>query len=328
MHPAARALGLLLGLLIAWLPSSAQQTKRASTIGFLTQAACPAPPYSEDPFRQKMRDLGYIEGQNIIIECRAAGGQVDRLPDLAAELVRLKVDVLVAQGTLPALTAKRATLTIPIVFFVVTDAVATGLVTSLARPEANLTGLSIFGTESIPKQLELLKEAAPWISRVAMLGDLSNPGVVAEFTLHAAVANSLNLAIQRLDVRSPGDLDRAFAAALQGRAQALLLGPLPIGRADVDRIMDFAVKNRLPTIGNVNRLYLQAGVLIFWSFNPSEHYQRLASYVDKILKGAHPAGLPVEQPTTFEVILNSRTAKALGLTVPSSLLLRVDQVID
>jgi ABC-type uncharacterized transport system substrate-binding protein len=247
-------LGLLLGLLVAPLPSEAQQTKRVYTIGFLTQAACPTPPYTEDPFRQMLRDLGYIEGQNIVIECRGAAGQTDRLLDLAAELVRLKVDVLVTQGTLPALAAKRATPAIPIVFSVVADAVATGLVTSLARPGGHITGLSIFGTESIPKQLELLKEAAPWISRVALLGDLSNPGVVAEFTLHDAVANVLRLTVQRLDVRSPADLDGAFAAALQGRAQALLLAPLAIRRADAERIMEFAVKNRSPTIGNVSRL--------------------------------------------------------------------------
>lgn len=297
-------------------------------IGLLTQGACPAAPYTTDPFRERIRDLGYIEGQNMVIECRGAGGQADRLPDLAAELVRLKVDVLVTQGTLPALVAKRATATIPIVFFFVSDAVASGLVTSWAKPGPNITGLSIFGPESIPKQLELLKEAAPWISRVAMLGDLSNPGVVAEFTLHAGVANALNLTVQRVDVRSPADLDGAFAAILQGRAQALLLSALPIGRPDADRIVDFALKNRLPTMGNVNRLYLQAGILFFWSPNLAELYQRLTTYVDKIIKGAHPASLPVEQPTRFELILNMRTATALRLTIPPSLLLRVDQVIE
>jgi putative ABC transport system substrate-binding protein len=321
-------LGLLLALLVAPFLSEAQQADRPYAIGLLTQAACSAPPHSGDRFRQALRDLGYVEGRTIGIECRSAGGDTARLLGLAAELLTLKVDVLVTEGTLAALAAQRTTTTTPIVVSFVADAVATGLVASLARPGGNVTGLSIFGPESIPKQLELLKEAAPWISRVAFVADLSNPGSIAELALQNAAARTLRVELHPVDVRSPADLDAALAVIQRQRAEALVLGPLPIRLQDAERIMDFAVKNRLATVGNVSRLYAEAGVLLFWTPNIVEQYQRLASLVDKIRRGTKPADLPVEQPSRFEVTINLKTARALGLTIPPSLLLRAHQVID
>jgi putative ABC transport system substrate-binding protein len=321
-------LALLLALLVAPFSSEAQNANGMFTIGFLTQAACSAPPHTGDRFRQALRELDYVDGRNIGIECRGAEGDTDRLLGLAAELVKLKVDVLVTEGTLAGLAAQRTTTTTPIVVSFVADAVATGLVASLARPGGNITGLSIFGPESIPKQVELLKEAAPWISRVAFVADLSNPGSIAELALQNAAARTLSVTLQPVDVRSPAGLDAAFAAVRRQRAEALLLTPLPIRLHDAERIMDFAVTNRLPTVGNVSRLYAAAGVLLFWTPNIPEQYQRLAGFVNKIRRGSKPADLPVEQPSKFEVTLNLKTARALGLTIPPSLLLRADQVIE
>jgi putative ABC transport system substrate-binding protein len=305
-----------------------QQPARIHRIGFLASSVCPSPSDANDRFRRVLREAGYVEGRNIVIECRAAGGQTDRFLDLAVELVRLKVDVLVAPSTPAALAAQRATTTIPIVISFVADAVASRLVTSLARPGANVTGLSIFGPEKTPKQLELLKEAAPRVSRVAILADLSNPGQVIELAHHDAVAPTLGLKTQVLDVRSAADLDATFATVLREGVQALFLAPLRIGPSDAERIMAFAIKNRLPTIGSVSSLYVPAGVLLFYTPNIAEHWQRAASYVDRILKGAKPADLPVEQPTKFDLIVNMKTAKALGLTIPPSLILRADQIVE
>jgi len=321
-------ISLVLGVPVKPLTAQGQQPAKMHRIGFLTVAVCPTPPYANDRFRQALREVGYVEGRNIVIECRGAAGQLDRLPDLAADLVRLKVDVLVAPGTPGALAAQRATATIPIVVFFVADAVASRLVASLARPGANVTGLSIFGPEKIPKQLELLKEAAPQVSRVGILADLANPGQPIELAHHEAVAPKLGLKIHVLDVRNPAGLDAALASVLREGLQALFLAPLRIGPADAERIMDFAVNNRLPTIGSVSSLYVPAGVLLFYTPNVAEHWQRAASYIDRILKGAKPAALPVEQPTKFDLVVNMKTAKALGLTIPPSLLLRADQVIE
>ncbi len=321
------ALAVAIVLLTATLPAEAQQVGKVYRIGHLAFSTCPVAPYTNDPLRSALRDLGYVEGRNIVIECRGPAGQDDRLDDLAAELVRLKVDVLVAQSTPAALAAQRATTTIPIVVFFVADPVASGLVANLRRPGGNITGLSGVGPEAT-KGLELLKEGAPFVSRVAIVFDRSNQAEVAQVSLQDIAAKALGLQLQRIDVRSPGDLDAAFAAILRERAHALLLYPLRIGRPEAERIMGFAVKNRIPTLGFLSRFYQTAGALFFFSPSTVEHYQRLASYVDRVLKGAKPADLPVEQPTKFELVINLKTAKALGLTMPPSLLLRADQVIE
>ena len=318
---------LVVGFAAEPLAAQGQQLAKMHRIGFLALSVCPTPPYANDRFRQVLREVGYVEGRNVVIECRGAAGQIDRLSDLAAELVRRKVDVLVAPSTPAALAAQRATTAIPIVIFFVADAVASRLVVSLGRPGGNVTGLSIFGPEKVPKQLELLKEAAPRVSRVGILADLANPGQPIELAHHEAVAPKLGLKIHVLDVRNPADVDAALASVLREGLQALFLAPLRIGAADAERIMEFAVRNRLPTIGSVSSLYVPAGVLLFYTPNVAEHWKRAASYVDRILRGAKPADLPVEQPTKFDLVVNMKTARALGLTIPASLTLRADQVI-
>jgi len=326
MSTLVRIVALVVAVISAPPTAEAQPGGRIHKIGFLAFATCPTPPYTDDRFRQALRDLGYVEGRNIVIECRS--GQPDRLVDLATELVQSRLDVLVAQGTPSAVAAQRATTTTPIVVFFVADAEATRLVASLARPGGNITGVSIFGPEKTPKQLELLREAAPRVSRVVILADLSNPGQVTELAHHEAAASSLGLNVQLVDVRGPADLDAAFAAVLRARAQALFLAPLRIGRSDAERIMEFAVKHRLPTLGSVSSLYVPAGALLFYAPSIDELVRRAASYVDRILKGARPADLPVEQPTRFELVVNLKTARSLGLTLPPSLLLRADRVIE
>jgi putative ABC transport system substrate-binding protein len=319
---------LALGLLVVPLAAEAQQAGKVYRIGHLPFTTCPVAPYTNDPLRSAFRDLGYVEGQNIVIECRAPGGQPDRLNGLAAELVRLKVDVLVTSSTPSALAARRATSTIPIIFSFVADPVGAGLVASLGRPGGNITGVSIVGRDAVKKGLELLKEGAPLAARVAIVTDPANQGQAAQVPDQMVAANALGLHLQRVEVRAPVDLDSAFAAILRERAQTLYLYPLRIGPAEVDRIVEFAVTNRLPTLGAISPQYRAAGLLFFFSHSTAEHIQRLVSYVDKVLKGAKPGDLPVEQPTKFELVINLKTAKALGLTIPPSLLLRADQVIE
>jgi putative ABC transport system substrate-binding protein len=323
-----RGLGVLLCLCLPPSTTTAQPSRPVPTIGLLTGLTCAEDARQSDPLRQALRDRGYEPGRSARIECRSSAGQAGRMPELARELVRLNVDVLVTQGTVAALAAQQATTSIAIVITLVADAVGSGLVNSLARPGANITGLSIFGPQIVPKQLDLLKEVAPWIKRVAVLVDLSNPGLVAELSLQDVIARELRLDIQRVDVRGPADLDTALAAVVAGRADAILMTALPLRPEDARRIMQFAQKNRLPTIGTVSQMYVETGVLLFYTFSLQEHYQRMAHSVDRILKGARPADLPVEQPTRFEVVLNVGTAKALDIKVPDSLMLRVDRVID
>jgi putative ABC transport system substrate-binding protein len=307
--------------------AGAQLAGKVYRIGWLSYFGCPIRPEFMGPFRQGLRELGYVEGQNIIIECRGAPGAPDRLPGVAAELVRLKVDVLVAAGTASALAAKQATKTIPIVMVYVGDPVGSGLVTSLARPGGNVTGLSVLTPDMVPKALEILKEAAPSVSRVAVWMDPTNPGQTLPDKQMDAAAKILGVRLERVDVRTAANLDAAFAAALRQREEALFVHPLPIALLDVQRIAQFAIKNRLPTIA----LYAQnvrEGMLMSYGSNFAEQYRRAGTYIDKILKGAKPADLPVEQPTKFELVINLKTAKALGLTIPQSLLLRADEVIQ
>jgi len=322
-------LGALSGsFLAAPLAAEGQQASKVYRIGYLSHFGCPIRPEYMGPFRQGLRELGYVEGQNIIIECRGAPGAADRLPGLAAELVRLKVDVLAAGGTRSALAAKQATTTIPIVMVYVGDPVGSGLVTSLARPGGNVTGLSVLTLDIVPKTLAILKEAAPSVSRVAVWLDPTNPGQKLPDQQLDAAAKILGVRLERVDVRTAANLDAAFAAAVKQREEALFMYALPIPLLDVQRIAQFAIKNRLPTMAILLPQNVREGLLMSYGPNQAEPYRRAGTYIDKILKGAKPGDLPVEQPTKFELVINLKTAKALGLTVPQSLLQRADQVIE
>jgi len=319
-------LTLVLFLLAAPLTADAQQGGKVYRIGYLRYLACAEPAFFTD-LRQGLRELGYAEGHNLVIECRAAPGRAEKIPDLAAELVRLNVDVIVAEGTISALAAKRATRTVPIVMVNIGDPVASGLVSSLGRPGGNVTGSTMLAPEIVRKTLQLLKEAVPSISRITVLIDPTNPGQTLPDEQMAAAAEILGVRPQRVDIKTGTDLDNAFAAVLRQRAQALLVYPLPLAPVEFQRITDFAIKNRLPT-ATWHTPFGRAGVMMFYGRNVAEQYRRAGVYVDKILKGAKPADLPVEQPTKLELLINMRTAKALGLTIPPSLLQRADQVIE
>ncbi len=319
--------GLAAGLLGAPLLADAQEAGTVYRIGFLSSSGCPLLPEILGPFREGLRELGYVEGQSFRIICRGAPGATDRLPGFAAELVRLNVDVLVAQGTASALAARRATTTIPIVMVGVGDPVGSGLVTSLARPGGNVTGLSMLAPNLVRKALEILKEAAPSGSRVAVWIDPANPGQVSADKQMDAAAKILGVTPERVDVRTVADLEAAFAATLRQRADALFVYPLPMARRYFQRIAEFAIDNRLPSIVTFPQM-AQEGVLMSYGPNQPEQYRRAGTYIDKILKGAKPADLPVEQPAKFEFAINLKTAKALGLKIPESLLLEADEVIQ
>jgi putative ABC transport system substrate-binding protein len=315
------------GLLAAPLAAEAQPAAKIHRIGYLSYLGCSDDPFLRGPFRQGLLDLGYVEGRNVAIECRSAPGKPDRYPDLVAELVRLNVDVLLTTGTVLTQAAKQGTGKVPIVMVYVTDPVATGLVSSLARPEANVTGLSMLASEMVQKNLELLKEAAPSVSRVTVLIDSSNPGQTLPDQQMAAAAKILGVSPQRVELRTSADLDAVFAAVLRQRAEALFVYPLPITPRDSEKLAQFAVKNRLPT-ATVHQPYVKAGLLISYVTDLANQFRRAGIYIDKILKGAKPADLPIEQPDKYEFLINLKTAKGLGLTIPQSLLLRADQVIE
>ena len=314
-------------LLAAPLAAGAQQVGKVSRIGYLSAGSDTANPRVREAFRQGLRELGWVEGQNIIIEYRWAEGRFDRLPDLAAELVRLKVDVLVAAPTPAALAAKNATGTIPIVGMSLTDPIGLGLVASLARPGGNVTGVSYsVGAEIFGKDLELLKEVVPRVRRVAVLSNPASPARPLTISNVKDAARSLGLQLQLLEARGPRDFDGAFAAMAKERVGALLVVTDPAFIPHRARLVDLAVKNRLPSIFT-QREDAEAGGLMSYGPRLSDLHRRGATYVDKILKGAKPADLPVEQPTKFELVINLKTAKALGLTIPQSLLGRADEVI-
>jgi ABC-type uncharacterized transport system substrate-binding protein len=281
-----------------------------------------------EAFRQGLRDLGYVEGQNIAIESRWAAGNYDRYPALAADLVRLKVDVIVAQGGAATQAAQQATRTIPIVMSLVLDPVRSGLVPSLARPGGNVTGTSFMGPDMVGKQLQLLKEVVPKVSRVALLRNPANPASAHWLREAEAAARALGVRLQALEARNPQEIDSAFAAMTREHAGALLIFPDPIFGNQRRQIAELAAKRRLPAIHGGTPEYAEAGGLMVYSPNILDLKRRAATYVDKILKGAKPADLPVEQPTKFELVINLRTAKAIGLTIPPSLLQRADQIID
>ena len=302
-----------------------QPTGKVRRVGVLLSLY---PPDADPPqaFRQGLRTLGYVEGQNLVIEWRYAQGHDDRLPPLAAELVRLKVDLIVADITLGIRAAMRATSTIPIVMTVSADAVGGGLVSSLARPGGNVTGLSILLAETSVKRLELLKEAVPKASRVAVLWDPATPFHAAMVKEIEAAAPSLRLQPLAIAVKGRDDLGTALSEITKARADALFVsqGMAPAAQR---QLLDFATQKRLPTMFLL-RDYVPAGGLMSYSPNFSEMFRHAATYVDKIFKGAKPAELPVEQPTKFELTINLKTAKALGLTIPQSVLGRADEVIQ
>ncbi len=318
---------LALSILSAPLSSAAQQRGKVPRIGFLGGASPSAAAHLVDALRQGLRDLGYVEGQNIAIEYRFAEGKAERLPDLAAELVRLKVDVIVAPNPPGALAAKNATTTIPIVMAIAGDPVGLGLVASLARPGGNVTGLSNVSVELAPKQLQLLKQAVPKVSRVAVLWNPGNKANALSFRELEVAARSLGVQLQPLEAQSPDDFDSAFAAMTRERAGALVVFPDALVLLHQRRIVDLAAKRRLPAMYAL-REAVDAGGLMSYSPSFTDLFRRAATYVDKILKGAKPADLPVEQPTKFEFVINLKTAKALGLTIPQSVLIRADQVIQ
>src|SRR5438093_4764184 len=320
---------LTLSLLAAPLAADAQQAGKVPRIGFLRVTSHSRTPTHLESFRQRLRELGWVEGQNIVIDYRYAEGRVDRLPDLAAELVRLKVDLIVASaGTQAATAAKNATGTIPIVMIAGRDPVGTGLIASLARPGGNVTGVSGYaGLEIGAKQLELLKEIVPKIRRVAILSNPANAYHQLAITEVNVAARSLGVQLQLLEARGPNEFDGAFAAMATERVGALLVLSDAIFSSHRTRLADLAARSRLPAAYGV-RESVEAGGLM--SYGPSflDLFRRSAAYVDKILKGAKPADLPVEQPTTFELVVNVKAAKALGLTIPQSVLQRADQVIQ
>jgi putative ABC transport system substrate-binding protein len=324
-----RALVYLIALAItsAPLPAEAQQAGRVPRIGFLSATSPSDRPALLDAFRQRLRELGWVEGQNIVIDYRYAEGRVDRLPDFAAELVRLKVDLIVSFGTQGVTAAKNATGTIPIVMIAVRDPVGTGLIASLARPGGNVTGVSGYaGLESVAKQLELLKETVPTVRRVAVLSNPTNAYHQLAMREVNVAARSLGVQLQLLEAPGPKEFDGAFAAMAKERAEALLVLSDVMLNSHQTRIADLAARSRLPAAYGV-RESVEAGGLMSYGSSFLDLHRRSAAYVDKILKGARPADLPVEQPSTFELVINLKTAKALGLTIPQSLLQRADEII-
>ena len=304
------------------------QAGKVPRIGYLRVTSASDRPPLLDAFRQALRELRWIEGQNVVIDYRFAEGRLDRLPDLAAELVRLKVDVIVSLGTQGVTAAKNATDTIPIVMIAVRDPVAIGLIASLARPGGNVTGVSGYaGLEIVAKQLELLKETVPEIRRVAVLSNPTNAYHQLAIKELNVAAGSLGVQLQLLEARGPNEFDGAFAAMAKERAGALLVLSDIMFNGHGTRLADLAASRRLPT-ANAVRESVEAGGLM--SYGPSflDSYRRSAAYVDKILKGDKPADLPVEQPTKFELVINLKTAKAIGVTVPPTLLARADEVIE
>jgi len=320
-------------ILLAPLAGEAQQATKIARIGYLAIDLTTSARYRE-AFLQGLRDLGYIERQNVLIEYRDAERKPERLPALAAELAALKIDIIVTGGgTAAALAAKKASTTLPIVFIGVGDPVSDGLVASLARPGGNATGFSLVAPDLVGKSLELLKQAVPGVSRVALLvkPDATPNNTMNRFLKEADVAaQALGVLLQIVEARSPADFERAFSEMSKARAGALAVIPTPVFGGARQRLADLAKKNELPTVF-LFRYYVDAGGLM--SYGPDlvdlvDQWRRAATHVDKILKGAKPGDLPVEQPTKFELVINLKTAKALGLTIPPSVLGRADQVIE
>jgi putative ABC transport system substrate-binding protein len=314
-------------VLLIPLTARAQQPGKIWRIGFLGSASASSAAARVEALRQGLRELGYSEERNLLIEFRWADGNNDRLQALAAELIQLKVGVIVTQGTPPTVAAKQATPTIPIVFAVAGDPIGSGLVASLARPGGNVTGLTDIAPEMAGKRLELLREAAPGVTRIAVLLNPGNPSARPQAKDTEAAARTLGMSILSIEVKDMEQLDSAFAAAFRERAGAVVVLSDPSLFSRRSQIAELAKKNRLPPMAWTPE-FVESGCLMAYGANVVEMHRRAATYVDKILKGAKPAGLPVEQPNQFELVINIRTAKALGLTLPTSLLRRADQVIQ
>src|SRR5713101_5899843 len=326
-RPAAAVVLLFLSASLG--TAAAQRPEKASRVGYLTAGS-----HSDqgrqrrfEAFRQGLRDLGYVEGQNIAIESRWAEGKYDRYPALAADLVRWKADVIVAVGGAAAKAVQQATKTIPIVMSLVNDPVGSGLVPRLARPGGNVTGISLMVPELVGKQLEVLKEMVPTLSRVALLWNPANPASVPQLREAEAAARALGVRLQPVEAGGPQEIDSAFAAMTRERAGALVVLTDSILTNQRRQIAGLAAERRLPAVYG-NSEHAEAGGLMAYSANFLDLERRAAIFVDKILKGAKPGDLPVEQPTKLELIINLRTAKAIGLTIPQSLLLRADEVIQ
>jgi len=306
--------------------AEAQQPTKVPRIGFLSTNSLSSVAARTESFRQGLRELGYVEGKNITIEWRDAEGKLDRLSERAVELVRLKVDVIVTAAPAPTRATKEATVTIPIVMAFDNDPVGNGFVASLARPGGNITGLSTYYPETTGKQLELLKEIVPNLSRVAVLGTSTVPGNEQTLKETELVARALGVKLQYLEIQDPQNIENVFRAASKGRAGAVLVLSSPVATFQRTQIAEMAAKSRLPAIYPQSD-HVDAGGLIFYGPSIADLYRRAATYVDKILKGAKPADLPVEQPKKFELIINLKAAKQIGLTIPPNVLARADKVI-
>ena len=321
------AVVLILSLVLVPLGVETQPAGKVYRIGLLSNASSSGPQYISDGFRQGLRELGWVEGQNILIDYRFADYRYDRLPALAAELVRLNVDIIVAPATPTAAAAKNATQTIPIVMIGIGDPVGSGFITNLAHPGGNITGLTYSGAgmEIFGKQLELLAEAVPKVRRVAILSNPTNQNHAVWMKEFKDAGRSLGVQLQLLEASGPNEFDGAFAAMAKERAGALLLVADSLFITYRTRLAALVAKNRLPALGY--RELVEAGALMSYGPSLSDLGRRAATYVDKILKGSKPADLPVEQPTKLELVINLKTAKALGLTVPQSMLMRADEII-
>jgi ABC-type uncharacterized transport system substrate-binding protein len=314
-------------LLVMAFPANAQPAKKAPRIGVLHAVSADSASQTAAAFTQGLRERGYVEGQNVVVERRFADGRAERISEICAELVRLKVDIIVTTTDVAIATVKQQTQTIPIVMASSTDPVGTGFVASLAHPGGNVTGLTSISPELSAKRLELLKEAVPGLLRVAIMWNPDVRGAVLDYKETQNAARSLQVQLQPVEVSRADDFDRAFSALTTGRAEALIVVGSAFAFTNRSQIASLALKNRLPTMFGV-RENVDDGGLISYGPNVAELWRRAATYVDKILKGAKPGDLPIEQPTKFELIINLKTAKALGLTLSSSLLRRADEVIQ
>ena len=315
----------LLGVALP-LAGEAQPTRRLPRVAFITTTS-PESSTSADAFRQRLRDLGYVEGQNIIIEWRWGRGKTERFPEFAAELVRLPVDIIVAANTPAGFAAKNATHTIPVVVATMVDPVGDGFVATLGRPGGNITGFTLTTPEMTAKRLQLLKETIPTLSRVAYLADRNAGGYKQTRAAAETAARSLGVRLQVHEVSGPGDLDAAFASMTRQKADATLVPSGTMLYANRAQVAELAQKKRLPTIC-AEREHAEAGCLMSYGARIQDVFRGAANLVDRILKGAKPADLPVEEPTTFELIINLKTAKTLGLTIPPQMVLRADQLLE
>ena len=319
---------LLGGAAAAWpIAARAQQPGRIYRIGMLEMVAAASNAANFDALRKGLRELGYVEGRNLVFDYRSADGRSERFPQLAAELLRLNVDLIVTRGTPAVMAAKNASATIPVVMAASGEPVGTGVVAGLARPGGNVTGLSAFTSELIAKRLELMRETVAGIGRIAFMQNIGNPIGPSQWEGVKTAAASLGLEAQLLDVRTPEDIVQAFDTAIARRADAILVANDTVTLANRRQVVELAAKHRLPAMYHT-REFVDAGGLMSHGVSYPDLYRRAATFVDKIFKGAKPADLPVEQPTKFELVINVKTAKALGLDVPPMLLARADEVIE